>query len=108
MVDVNKVNELVRELDKELSKHGLTFDEYLLYKTLHVYEHRNHETMQSLEQKGFVKDGKITNHDHINEIDMTMKNFFNFNDDPSKTQDNSEILKLLVFMHLGNPVGRPF
>lgn len=109
MENNEKIMELVSMLEKELEQHNLSFDEYLLYKAIHSYETKNEEVLNSLVEKGLVKDGKIVNKDHIQSVDSTLHDYMHrLLKHDIGLWENDDFMDIISFMAIYRNGGRNF
>lgn len=94
------VDELVKMIDEKLKDHDITFEEYLLLKEIHHFENRDDKVMQSLEEKGYVKDNVIINHPKLHEVLEALDIFFTTKKDPKKVYRDNKLLLLLTLSDL--------
>lgn len=91
------VEELVILIDEKLKDHDITFEEYLLLKEIRNYERHDEKIMKSLEDKGYVKNNKITDHNKLNDVQEALHIFFSTKkDDTDAYLDNKLLLQLTL------------
>lgn len=94
------VDELVHMIDEKLKDNDITFEEYLLLKEIHAFEHHNDDVMRSLEDKGYVKDNKIANHSKLKEIQEALRIYLMEEPDEKHSFRDSKLLLLLTLSDL--------
>lgn len=95
-----KISLLVQQLDEELEKHNLNFDEYLLLKAIHTYELGNDKMFANLELKGFIKDNKVVDPILFQNIEDDIFE----NDLISEYDKDSALFGILRYVWFYNPV----